>query len=156
MFICLEYYTNKKSMINTFKTFDDISFYKQKKCVLCCDDFNSDVFILPCKHVFDLQCFMTYVKFNYLEKKNKGSESEFAILCPICKVGKVESNTLDLFKKYKLILDMRLLIMKKYNILEQLAYERDNTDIHNRFDSTKCNTKRKIHALKNYHTTSTT
>lgn len=107
------------------------SIYKlfKKKCALCCDDFNSDVFILPCKHVFDLQCFMTYVKFNYLEKKNKGSESEFAILCPICKVGKVESNTLDLFKKYKLILDMRLLIMKKYNILEQLSYERDNIGI---------------------------
>jgi hypothetical protein len=147
MFIGLEYYTNKKSTIRTFKTFDDFSLYKQQNCVLCCNDFKGDVFILPCKHIFDLQCFMTYVKFNYLEKNyscsdnssdkgsdsgDKGSDSgdsdsRFAILCPICKVSKVESNTLDLFKKYKLILDFRLCLVKKYNILKQLAYDRDNT-----------------------------
>ena len=66
----LECTTSKKCNIHIFKTMSsNISVYNQKKCVLCCDNFKSDVIILPCKHIFDLKCLMTYVKFNYLEKK---------------------------------------------------------------------------------------
>ena len=69
----LECTTSKKCNIHIFKTMSsNISVYNQKKCVLCCDNFKSDVIILPCKHIFDLKCLMTYVKFNYLEKKSGG------------------------------------------------------------------------------------
>jgi hypothetical protein len=111
MIVGLECDTNKKCNVHIFKTFSNISFYKQKKCVFCCDNFKGDVVILPCKHIFDLRCFITYTKLNYLENKNK------KIKCPICKV---ESNILDLFKKYKLILDFRLLMIQKRKFVKNV------------------------------------
>ena len=110
----LECTTSKKCNIHIFKTMSsNISVYNQKKCVLCCDNFKSDVIILPCKHIFDLKCLMTYVKFNYLEKKKKETK------CPICKV---ETNTLDLFKKYKKILDIRLFMIQKGGSINNIYF----------------------------------
>jgi hypothetical protein len=116
----LECSANKQCNIHVFKkkynNLEEFSFYKQKKCVLCCDNFKGDVLILPCKHIFDLRCFMTYAKFNYLEKKIKD------VKCPICKL---ESNTLDVFKKYKMILDIRLLIIKKCKTVNHIYYHKE-------------------------------
>lgn len=107
---------NKKCNIHIFKSFKNISFYNQTSCVFCCNNFKDDIITLPCKHIFDLRCFITYTKLQYLEKKNK------QIKCPICKI---ENNTLDLLKNYKVILQFRLLMMKKRNIINNIYIYND-------------------------------
>ena len=123
---CLECNTKNRCNIHifkTFRTFKNFSSYNQSSCVFCCNIFKDDIITLPCKHIFDLRCFITYTKLHYLEKKNK------QIKCPICKV---ENDIYGIFKKYKVILELRLLMMKKRNIIKNIyvyndIYENEKT-----------------------------
>lgn len=103
-------------IFKTLKTFKNISFYNQTSCVFCCNKFKDDIITLPCKHIFDLRCFITYTKLHYLEKKNK------KIKCPLCKI---ENDILGIFKKYKIILELRLLMMKQRNIIKNIYVYHD-------------------------------
>ena len=108
---CLECNTKNKCNIHifkTFRTFKNFSSYNQSSCVFCCNKFKDDIITLPCKHIFDLRCFITYTKLHYLEKKNKQ------------------------IKKYKVILELRLFMMKKRNIIKNIyvyndIYENEKT-----------------------------
>ena len=114
MIFGLECNNNKKCNIHIFKKIKKISYYNQISCVFCCNDFkdfNQDIITLPCKHVFDLRCFINYTKMNYLQNKNKDIE------CPICKCS---NEILDIFKKYKVILEIRLLMSTKQKLVKNI------------------------------------
>lgn len=112
----LECNTKNRCNIHIFKTFKNLSFYNQSNCVFCCSKFKDDLITLPCKHVFDLRCFITYTKLHYLEKKHK------QIKCPICKI---ENDIFGIFKKYKVILELRLLMMKKRKLVKNIYIHND-------------------------------
>jgi hypothetical protein len=111
MIFGLECNKDKKCNIHIFKTFNNILFYNQTSCAFCCNNFKDDIITLPCKHIFDLRCFITYTKLHYLENKKK------FIQCPICKA---ENNILHIFKKYKLILEIRLFMTKRIKIVNNI------------------------------------
>jgi len=112
----LECNTKHRCNIHIFKTFKNLSFYNQSSCVFCCNKFKDDIITLPCKHIFDLRCFITYTKLHYLEKKHK------QIKCPICKA---ENDIFGIFKKYKIILELRLLMMKKRKLIKNIYVYND-------------------------------
>lgn len=69
----------------TFKGFAKLRFkFNQNSCTTCLSDFIFDessmknsLVILECDHVFHLNCTITYIKHNFLQK-------ELDIKCPLC------------------------------------------------------------------------
>ena len=110
MIFGLEFYNNKKCNIHIRKI-NKNSYYNQASCIFCCNDLIRDTITLPCKHVFDLCCFINYTKTNYLQNRNQHIE------CPICKSN---NNILDIFKKYKVILELRLLITTQQKLVKNI------------------------------------
>jgi len=85
--------------------------YSQTSCIFCYNNFKHDIIKLQCKHIFDLHCFITYSKLYYLENRCK------LVKCPVCKH---KNNILCIFKKYKVILKIRLFMSKKRKITNSI------------------------------------
>jgi hypothetical protein len=106
---------NKQDNYNILisKKLKNILYYSQTSCIFCYNNFKNDIIKLQCKHIFDLNCFITYTKLYYLENICK------LVKCPICRH---ENNILCIFKKYKFILKIRLFMSRKRKITNSSIY----------------------------------
>ena len=107
---------SSKCDVHIFNKYPNNSNYDQTDCIFCCKKFNNDIITLSCKHTYHLHCFINYTKMNYLTDKNTNVE------CPLCKNN---NDILDIFNKYKVILELRSLWTTKHKIVKNIYVYKD-------------------------------